>query len=197
MSFLQFVFYFFSGLTILSALGMITSRNPVHAVLFLVFAFFNSAALWITLKAEFLGIVLVLVYVGAVMVLFLFVVMMLDINIARLREGFTRFLPLGIVVALIMVVEMALVVGARNFQIHSATTTSHAANTVMLGRVLYTEYAYPFELAAVILLIAIVAAISLTFRRRIDTKYQRPEQQIRIRREDRVRLVEMTSEKKH
>ncbi|OBS10353.1 NADH-quinone oxidoreductase subunit J [Acidihalobacter prosperus] len=197
MTFLQFVFYLFSALTILSALGMIVARNPVHAVLFLVFAFFNSAALWITLQAEFLGIVLVLVYVGAVMVLFLFVVMMLDINIARMREGFTRFLPLGVVVALVMVVEMGLIVGARNFQIHAPHASgTQVPNTVELGRVLYTQYAYPFELAAVILLVAIVAAISLTFRRRPDTKYQRPEQQIRIRREDRVRLVNMPSEKK-
>ncbi|AOU97540.1 NADH:ubiquinone oxidoreductase subunit J [Acidihalobacter yilgarnensis] len=197
MSFLQFVFYFFSALTILSALGMIVARNPVHAVLFLVFAFFNSAALWITLQAEFLGIVLVLVYVGAVMVLFLFVVMMLDINIARMREGFTKFLPLAVVVALVMVVEMGLVVGARNFQIHAAPITGvPVPNTVALGRVLYTEYAYPFELAAVILLVAIVAAISLTFRRRSNTKYQRPEHQVQIRREDRVRLVQMPSEKK-
>lgn len=196
MTFLQFVFYFFSALTILSALGMIVVRNPVHAVLFLVFAFFNSAALWITLQAEFLGIVLVLVYVGAVMVLFLFVVMMLDINISRMREGFTRFLPLGILVALVMVVEMGLIVGAHNFQTSSTGSLNHVANTVALGQVLYTDYAYPFELAAVILLVAIVAAISLTYRRRIDTKYQRPEEQVKVRRKDRIRLVSMPSEEK-
>lgn len=197
MTFLQFVFYFFSALTILSALGMITSRNPVHAVLFLVFAFFNTAALWITMQAEFLGIVLVLVYVGAVMVLFLFVVMMLDINVARMREGFTRFLPLGVVVALVMVVEMALVVGARNFQVHSAAPHGPSvANTVALGEVLYTHYAYPFELAAVILLIAIISAIALTFRRRVDTKYQRPERQISVNRNERIRMVDMPAEKK-
>lgn len=196
MSFLQFVFYFFSALTILSALGMIVARNPVHAVLFLVFAFFNSAALWITLQAEFLGIVLVLVYVGAVMVLFLFVVMMLDINIVRMREGFTRFLPLGVVVALIMVVEMGLIVGAHNFQTKVPSSLPHTANTVAIGQVLYTDYAYPFELAAVILLVAIVAAISLTFRRRTDTKYQHPERQINVRRESRVRIVKMPSQEK-
>ncbi|AOV18549.1 NADH:ubiquinone oxidoreductase subunit J [Acidihalobacter aeolianus] len=197
MTFLQFVFYFFSALTILSALGMIVSRNPVHAVLFLVFAFFNTAALWITMQAEFLGIVLVLVYVGAVMVLFLFVVMMLDINVARMREGFTRFLPLGVVVALVMVVEMGLVVGAHNFQVHSAISHGpKVANTVALGEVLYTHYAYPFELAAVILLIAIISAIALTFRRRVDTKYQRPERQINVNRNERVRMVDMPAEKK-
>ncbi|APZ44706.1 NADH-quinone oxidoreductase subunit J [Acidihalobacter ferrooxydans] len=197
MSFLEFIFYFFSTLTVLSALGMITARNPVHAVLFLVFAFFNSAALWITLRAEFLGIVLVLVYVGAVMVLFLFVVMMLDINIARLREGFIRFLPLGIVVALVMVVELGLIVGARYFQVDALPGSgSDVPNTVALGKVLYTQYVYPFEIAAVVLLVAIVAAIALTLRRRPETKYQKPEQQMAVTREQRVRLVKMAAEKK-
>ncbi|MEJ2631933.1 MAG: NADH-quinone oxidoreductase subunit J [Acidihalobacter sp.] len=198
MSFLEFIFYFFSALTVLSALGMITARNPVHAVLFLVFAFFNSAALWITLRAEFLGIVLVLVYVGAVMVLFLFVVMMLDINIARMREGFIRFLPLGIVVALVMVVELGLIVGARYFQVDALPGTGQGGvpNTVALGQVLYTQYVYPFEIAAVVLLVAIVAAIALTLRRRPETKYQKPEQQMAVRRDQRVRLVKMASEKK-
>ena len=198
MSFLEFVFYFFSTLTVLSALGMITARNPVHAVLFLVFAFFNSAALWITLRAEFLGIVLVLVYVGAVMVLFLFVVMMLDINVARMREGFIRFLPLGIVVALVMVVELGLIVGAHYFQVDALPGAGEGQepNTVALGQVLYTQYVYPFEIAAVVLLVAIVAAIALTLRRRPETKYQKPERQMAVRREQRVRLVKMASEKK-
>jgi NADH-quinone oxidoreductase subunit J len=198
MSFLEFVFYFFSTLTVLSALGMITARNPVHAVLFLVFAFFNSAALWITLRAEFLGIVLVLVYVGAVMVLFLFVVMMLDINVARMREGFIRFLPLGIVVALVMVVELGLIVGARYFQVDALPGAGDGGvpNTTALGQVLYTQYVYPFEIAAVVLLVAIVAAIALTLRRRPETKYQKPEQQMAARRDQRVRLVKMASEKK-
>lgn len=197
MSFLEFVFYFFSTLTVLSALGMITARNPVHAVLFLVFAFFNSAALWITLRAEFLGIVLVLVYVGAVMVLFLFVVMMLDINVARMREGFIRFLPLGIAVALVMVVELGLIVGARYFQVDALSNgSSSVPNTVALGQVLYTQYVYPFEIAAMVLLVAIVAAIALTLRRRPETKYQKPERQMAVRRDQRVRMVKMAAEKK-
>lgn len=197
MSYLQFVFYFFSALTILSALGMITVKNPVHAVLFLVFAFFNSAALWITLRAEFLGIVLVLVYVGAVMVLFLFVVMMLDINIAKLREGFVRFLPLGVIVALAMVVELGLILGAKYFQVAGhPQNQSILPNTEALGNVLYTQYVYPFEIAAVVLLVAIVAAIALTLRRRPDSKYTKPEQQIAIERNQRVRIVKMPAEGK-
>ena len=187
------LFYVFSAVLILAACAVITVRNPVHAVLFLVLSFFTSAAIWLMLEAEFLAIVLVLVYVGAVMVLFLFVVMMLDINIEPLREGFIRYLPAGILVAVIMLIEMALVVGPDMFGLqHVPAPVRHDAaysNTEVLGEILYTVYAYPFEVAAIILLIAIVAAIALTMRRRPDSKYQNPSAQVRVRREDRVRFA--------
>ena len=199
MSFESLLFYVFSTVLVLSALAVITVRNPVHAVLFLVLTFFNSAAIWMMLEAEFLAIVLVLVYVGAVMVLFLFVVMMLDINVTPLREGFIRYLPVGIAVAIIMLVEMSLVVGPRMFgQQAIATPTGHGAdysNTKELGSILYTDYVYPFEIAAAVLLIAIIAAIALTMRRRPDNKYQNPAEQVTIRRNDRVRIIKMNTEK--
>ena len=197
MTFDQIVFYFFASVLVFAAFMVITIRNPVKAALFLVLAFFSAAGLWMLLEAEFLAIVLVLVYVGAVMVLFLFVVMMLDINLARLREGFGEYLPIGGLVAVLMVIEMSLILsdgfGAGR------TVVPHPAeysNTRELGRVLYTVYAYPFEIAAGILLAAIVAAIVLTMRRRPDTKYQNPAQQIRVQRSERVRMVKMKSEKK-
>ncbi len=197
MTFDQIVFYFFASVLVFAAFMVITIRNPVKAALFLVLAFFSAAGLWVLLEAEFLAIVLVLVYVGAVMVLFLFVVMMLDINLARLREGFGEYLPIGGLVAVLMVIEMSLILsdgfGAGR------TVVPHPAdysNTRELGRVLYTVYAYPFEIAAGILLAAIVAAIVLTMRRRPDTKYQNPAQQIRVQRSERVRMVKMKSEKK-
>ena len=177
---------------VLAALRMITVRNPVHAALFLVLTFFTSAALWLLLEAEFLAIVLVLVYVGAVMVLFLFVVMMLDINVAKLREGFIRFLPVGVMVACVMVVEMVMVVGTKVFEVAPPPPAAvDYSNTKALGNVLYTDYVYPFEIAAVILLVAIIAAIVLTMRRRPETKYQNPAKQMQVRRSDRVRLVNM------
>jgi NADH-quinone oxidoreductase subunit J len=192
MSFQELVFYFFSTVMVLAALRMITVRNPVHAALFLVLTFFTSAALWLLLEAEFLAIALVLVYVGAVMVLFLFVVMMLDINVAKLREGFIRFLPVGVVVACVMVVEMVLVVGSKVFEVeYPPSAAVDYSNTKALGNVLYTDYVYPFEIAAVILLVAIVAAIVLTMRRRPETKYQNPAKQMQVRRSDRVRLVSL------
>ena len=195
MTFQQFIFYLFASIMVLSALRMITVRNPVHAALFLVLTFFTSAALWLLLEAEFLAITLVLVYVGAVMVLFLFVVMMLDINIAKLREGFIQFLPVGVFVALVMVVEMVLVVSSKVFDVgHPTPAAASFSNTEALGVVLYTEYVYPFEIAAVILLVAIITAIALTLRRRPETKYQNPAKQVQVRREDRVRLVKMKSE---
>jgi NADH-quinone oxidoreductase subunit J len=194
------LFYSFAAILVAAASAVITVRNPVHAVLFLVLAFFTSAALWLMLEAEFLAIALVLVYVGAVMVLFLFVVMMLDVNLAPLREGFMRYLPVGAVVAGIMFVEMVMVVGAKRFGFDSyGEGLKHAAdysNTKELGGVLYTVYVYPFEIAAAILLVAIVAAIALTMRRRPQTKSQDPARQVMINRSDRVRVVKMAAEKK-
>lgn len=201
MSIEPIIFYLFSTILVLAAAMVVLVRNPVHAVLFLVLAFFTSAAIWILLEAEFLAIVLVLVYVGAVMVLFLFVVMMLDINVVPLREGFMRYLPAGALVAVIIIFEMALVVGPEHFGMDSvAMPVKHAAdysNTRELGSILYTVYMYPFEIAAVILLVAIVAAIALTMRKRPQTKYQNPAQQVMIRREERVRMVKMKTEKKN
>ncbi len=181
-------------------MGVITSRNPVYSAMFLVLAFFNSALLWLLLEAEFLAIVLVLVYVGAVMVLFLFVVMMLDINVEELREGFTRYAPLGALIAIIMVVEIGQVVWFKMRDLGTdfiQTPQPHPAdysNTKELGSILYTEYVYPFELAAVVLLVAIIAAISLTMRRRPGLKVQNISEQVAVRRQDRVRLVDMPVE---
>jgi NADH-quinone oxidoreductase subunit J len=196
----QAVFYFFATVLVFSASMVITVRNPVHAALFLVLSFFASAALWVLLEAEFLGIALVLVYVGAVMVLFLFVVMMLDVNLAPLREGFARYLPLGGAVAVLMAVAMALVVGRDNFGPafleKPAAAESAFDNTKAIGRVLYTDYVYPFEIAAVILLVAIIAAIALTMRPSRQRPAPKPEQQVQVRREERVRLVKMKAEKR-
>jgi len=200
MTFQEFIFWFFSAILVFAALRVITARNPVHAALFLVLAFCTSAGLWIQLEAEFLGIALILVYVGAVMVLFLFVVMMLDINLARLREGFWSYLPVGAVVAVLLVIEMALVLGGPYFGLSEMPQPEAAvagySNTKALGLLLYTDYVYPFELAAVILLVAIVAAIALTLRRRKHSKHIDPAQQVSVRSADRVRIVAMPSEKK-
>ncbi len=191
------VFYAFGAVLVLSGLAVITARNPVHGVLFLVLAFFTAAAIWLLLRAEFLALALVVVYVGAVMVLFLFVVMMLDINQERLREGFWKNLPLAIVVGGIMVFEMIAVLlrGYFGFAEKAREIPAGYSNTKELGRVLYTDYAYAFEIAAVILLVAIVAAIALTLRKRKDTRRQDPGAQVRARREERVRLVSMPAEK--
>jgi len=190
------VFYLFSAVLLFAGLRVITARNPVHGVLFLVLAFFTAAAIWLLLRAEFLAIALVVVYVGAVMVLFLFVVMMLDINIERVREGFWRNLPLALVVGVIMVWEMIAVVAYRYWGTGTpAEPPPGYSNTKALGRVLYTDYAYAFEIAGVVLLVAIVAAIALTLRRRKDSRSQDPSQQVRARREERVRLVSMPAEK--
>ena len=192
------VFYFFAAVLLLAALRVITARNPVHAALYLVLAFFTAAAIWMLLRAEFLAITLVLVYVGAVMVLFLFVVMMLDINLERLREGFWSYLPLGATVGILMAFEMALMIGGRYFGFPDAQLKEPAAgysNTKALGRLLYTHYAFAFEIAAVVLLVAIVAAIALTLRKRKDVKSQNPAEQTRVRRADRVELVSMPAEK--
>ena len=192
------IFYVFAFSTVVSATAVVTVRNPVHAELFLVLTFFTSAIIWMTLEAEFLAISLVLVYVGAVMVLFLFVVMMLDINIARLREGFVRYLPLGIVVALIMLGLMLNVVTSDIFSstamLEPVAKGADYSNTKALGSVLYTEHVLAFELAAVILLVAIVAAISLTMRKRTNTKYQNPSEQTKVRKADRLRIVKMPAD---
>jgi NADH-quinone oxidoreductase subunit J len=198
MDFKTLLFYAFALVLVAAALGVITARNPVHAALFLVLSFVTAAALWLLLQAEFLAIALVLVYVGAVMVLFLFVVMMLDINLDKLREGFWRYFPLGIVVAGIMVAEMAAVLWGKTYGMFEAVLPVAPAqgysNTKELGRLLYTDYVYPFELASVVLLVAIVAAIALTLRKRKETKYQNPARQVKIRRQDRVRIVTMPVE---
>ncbi|MGH8745585.1 MAG: NADH-quinone oxidoreductase subunit J [Burkholderiales bacterium] len=189
------LFYAFSAILLLAALRVITARNPVHSAMFLVLSFFTAAGIWLLLRAEFLAIALVLVYVGAVMVLFLFVVMMLDVNIERLREGFWRNLPLAVVVGGIMVFEMVALLARRVFEAAPAPEPGPGySNTRELGLVVYTQYAYAFEVSAVILLVAIIAAIALTLRRRKDSLYQNPSAQVRVRREDRVRLVSMPSE---
>jgi NADH-quinone oxidoreductase subunit J len=191
------IFYVFAVATVVSASAVVTVKNPVHAALFLVLTFFTSAVIWMTLEAEFLAISLVLVYVGAVMVLFIFVVMMLDINIARLREGFVGYLPLGLLVAAIMLGLMLSVVTSEVFVLDVGAEPlpkpADYSNTKALGGVLYTEYVFAFEIAAVILLVAIIAAISLTMRKREKTKYQSPSEQIKVRKADRLRIVKMPS----
>lgn len=197
MPIIETVFYLFSAILTLAALGVITSRNPVYSVLFLVLAFFSAACIWLLLEAEFLAIVLVLVYVGAVMVLFLFVVMMLDINLEKLKAGFASYLPVGILVALAMAAQLFILIWARGLdtQVLEYSADQGPGNTQLLGEWLFTEFLYPFEIAGLILLVAIVAAISLTHRKRPETKYQDPSRQVRIRREERVRLVPMEAEK--
>ena len=194
----EILFYVFAAVLVAAAIGVITARNPVHSVLFLVLCFFNAAVLWLLIEAEFLAIVLVLVYVGAVMVLFLFVVMMLDINIEKLREGFARHAPLGVAVALVVVVELYYVLWVRRAGVDVtggvAPLPEGYSNTEAVGAVLYTDYVYPFQLAAVVLLIAIVAAIALTMRRRPGLKTQDVSRQVAVRRKDRVRLVKVEPE---
>lgn len=197
----QVLFYGFSLLLVLAALGVIVTRNPVHSALCLVLAFFTSAALWLLIEAEFLAIVLVLVYVGAVMVLFLFVVMMLDINVEQLREGFTRYAWAGWVVAFLVIAQ---IVGVYWFKglgvdatVGAAPLPADYSNTRALGEVLYTQYVYPFELAAMLLLVAIIAAIALTMRRRPGLKAQDVAKQVAVRREDRVRVIKMPAERRN
>ncbi len=192
------LFYCFATILIGAALGVIFSRNPVHAVMFLVLAFFESAMLWLLIEAEFLAIVLVLVYVGAVMVLFLFVVMMLDIDVERMQGGYTRYLPLGLIIAGLMVVELMQIIWWRSSaDIASGgfvATPEGYSNTEALGAVLYTEHVYAFEIAAVILLLAIVAAITLTMRKRPGLKKQNIAEQVAVRASDRIRIVKMDTE---
>lgn len=199
MSIVEILFYCFAALLIVAAMGVITARNAVHCALFLVWAFFNSACIWLLMEAEFLAIVLMLVYVGAVMVLFLFVVMMLDVNIAKLREGFTRYAPLGILVAALVVVEIGSVVWVKSLggaapEAAASVAVEGYSNTRALGELLYTKYLYPFELAAVLLLVAIVAAIALTMRHRVGMKAQDIAGQVSVRARDRVRVVKMPAE---
>lgn len=194
------IFYAFAALAIFAASMVVISRNPVRAVLFLVLTFFATAGLWMLLEAEFLAVTLVLVYVGAVMVLFLFVVMMLDVELASVREGFARFLPLGLFVALLVVIGLVFAVGAKQFGVDIvAVPQPHSANfsnVEDLGILLYTRFLYPFELAGILLLVAIIAAISLTFRGRRGSIAPDPADQLKVRKEERVQLVKMASEKK-
>ena len=192
MIFTDFVFYSLAAILLFAALRVITTQNPVHAALHLVLAFFTAAGIWLLLEAEFLAIALVLVYVGAVMVLFLFVVMMLDINIDKLREGFWDYLPMAGIIGLLMAVEMAMVLGGKYF-VASKTIAKPAdySNTAELGRVLYTDYLLPFELASVVLLVAIVAAIVLTLRDRKESKSMNPAEQVLAKKADRLRIVKM------
>ena len=199
MNFETIVFYMFAALIVFAALRVITARNPVHAVMFLVLAFISSAGIWLLLEAEFLAITLVLVYVGAVMVLFLFVVMMLDINMIRLRGGLWRWVLFGAALAGLMAFEMIWVLGSAETSSGMAPI-KHAAdysNTKELGRLIYTDYVYPFEIAAVLLLVAMVAAIALTLRRRKDVKSQVVSDQIAVKKSDRLRIVSMQSESKN
>ena len=197
MEFKTFVFYFLSVVLVFASLRVVTLRNPVHAALHLVLAFFSASGLWVLLQAEFLAIALVLVYVGAVMVLFLFVVMMLDINLDRLREGFWSYLPMGAIVAALIVAEMSLVLYGRYSSVAESGAQQAGAdhsNVVEVGRLLFTEYVYPFELASVILLVGIVAAAALTLRGKRKTKSVKPEQQVFVKAKDRVRVVKMPAE---
>lgn len=197
MDFTQLALYFYGTVLVASAAAVVTLRNPVRSALFLILAFFSAACVWVTLEAEFLAIVLILVYVGAVMVLFLFIVMMLDINLDLLREGFTRYLPIGFLVALVMVVEIILVFSTNDFSVEQMPRPdphmSDYSNVKELGGILYTTYVLPFELAALILLVAIIAAISLTHRRRSGTLHQNPADQVKVKSSDRLRVVKMTA----
>jgi len=198
MIFQDYVFYSLAIILLFAGLRVITARNPVHAALFLVLAFFTAAGIWLLLEAEFLAIALVLVYVGAVMVLFLFVVMMLDINLDKLREGFWDYLPMAGFIGVLMAAEMVMILGTKHFGLARVSAPkAHGvdySNTAELGRVLYTDYLMPFELAAVVLLVAIVAAIALTLRDRKDSKFINPADQVRVKRADRIRMVSMPAE---
>jgi NADH-quinone oxidoreductase subunit J len=197
MSIVEILFYAFAAALVVAALGVITARNPVHCALFLVWAFFNSAAIWLLLEAEFLAIVLMLVYVGAVMVLFLFVVMMLDVDVGSLRAGFWRHFPVAAIVGVVIALEMAAVL-LPGFRLTDAPATSAAAlklgNTKVLGIEVYTRYLYPLQIAAVLLLVAIIAAISLTLRARKDSKRVDPSDQVKAKKADRIRIVSMKPE---
>lgn len=196
MEFTTVLFYVFSAILVFAATRVITDRNPVHAALFLVLSFFSAAALWMLLKAEFLSIVLVLVYVGAVMVLFLFVVMMVDINLGKIREGFWGYFPLAATIGVVIVLEMAAVLFRGFWSAHTQVpeASGNIGNTKELGKLIYTQYLYAFEIAALLLLVAIVAAVALTMRRRKDSKYFAPGDAVKVKASDRLRIVKMKSE---
>ncbi len=192
-------FYAFGFVTVASALAVITLRNTVHAVLALVLTFFSSACLWMLADAEFLALALIVVYVGAVMVLFLFVVMMLDIDQEKMREGFVRFLPVGLIVALVMLAEMLGLIGVRAMHAQlmgpNPASVAGVSNTAWLGHALYTQYLLPFEIAALILTVGVVAAVALTLRQRADARYESASQQVRVNPRDRIRIVKMAAER--
>jgi NADH-quinone oxidoreductase subunit J len=190
------LFYVFSAVLLFAAFRVITARTAVVAALYLVLAFFSAACVWMLLRAEFLAIALVLVYVGAVMVLFLFVVMMLDVNFDNLRTHFRSYIPVGATVGALVLIEMALVIVGGSLGGTVAPPTPEGSNTRALGKLIYVDYVYPFEIAAVVLLVAIIAAIALTHRKRRESKYQNPAEQVKVRRQDRIRLLDLPAEKK-
>jgi NADH-quinone oxidoreductase subunit J len=199
MTFELVCFYFFAGVAALAALAVISVKNPVVAALNLVLTFFSMACVWLLAQAEFLAVALVLVYVGAVMVLFLFVVMMLDVDFAPVREGFVRFLPVGIVVAVVMLAEMLMMIGVRTLQMapnDDPAALAGMTNMGWLGRTLFRDFLLPFEVAALILTVGLIAAIPLTLRKRSGIKSQNPARQVMVNREDRIRLVKMDAVKK-
>jgi NADH-quinone oxidoreductase subunit J len=187
------LFYAFATVLVASAVGVISVKNSVHAALLLVLCFFTTAALWLLLQAEFLAVALVLVYVGAVMVLFLFVVMMLDVKTEPLREGFIRYLPVGLIVAVVMLIEMLALMGIKSMSIAAPADPAGASNTAWLGKALFTQFLLPFEVAALILTVAVIAAVMLTLRKRVGTRYQNPANQVAVRARDRIRIVKMAS----
>ena len=187
------LFYVFAAILVLAALGVISVKNSVHAALLLVLCFFTTSALWLLMQAEFLAIALVLVYVGAVMVLFLFVVMMLDIKVEPLREGFIRYLPIGVLVAAVMLTEMLLLIGVKSMQQTPPADPAGHSNTAWLGEALFTRFLLPFEIAAVILTVAVIAAVMLTLRKRENTRYQNPSKQVAVKASERIRIVKMAS----
>jgi NADH-quinone oxidoreductase subunit J len=198
-TFQTIIFYTFAAILVVAAAFVVTTRNLVQAALWLVLSFFSAAGVWLLLEAEFLAIVLVLVYVGAVMVLFLFVVMMLDVNFDKMRERFRSYIPAAAIVGILVAVEILLVLLGGYLGDRTGPPPAAPAgysNTKMLGLQIYTDYAYPFEIAAMILLVAIIAAIALTHRRRRETKYQNPGAQVRVRRDERLRIVQMPAEKR-
>jgi NADH-quinone oxidoreductase subunit J len=193
----QVLFYFFATVLVAAALAVISVKNSVHAALSLVLTFFTAAGIWILAEAEFLGLALIVVYVGAVMVLFLFVVMMLDIKPESMREGFMRFLPVGVIVAVVMLVEMLSLIGVKALQnqaLPENPAIAAGSNTAWLGKALYTEFLLPFEIAALILTVALIAAVALTLRKRSGVRTQKPGEQVLVQRNERLRVVKMASE---